>query len=252
MSKKVEVGDKYKTSRGDDYTILNYNSCNDIEILIHGYEKDVLMTVTASQVRKGYIKNPYNKSLCGVGYMGVGKFKSKGLNDKSTREYSVWNSMIMRCYSENGNINEGYEDCTVHPDWHNFQVFAEWFTKHPSFKYEGWHLDKDILIKGNKVYSEDTCCLVPCSVNNLFIKSNGSRGDLPVGVVKSGKKFMTQLGLAGDRIHLGTYTTAMEAFIVYKRAKEAYIKYVADVLYATQLEENVKEAMRNYEVDITD
>lgn len=55
----------------------------------------------------------------------------------------------------------------------------------------GWALDKDILVKGNKIYSPETCCFVPQEINNLFTKRKSCRGTLPIGVkyIKENKKF---------------------------------------------------------------
>ena len=60
---------------------------------------------------------------------------------------------------------------------------------------EGWQLDKDILIKGNKIYSPDTCCFVPSEINNLFVGCNKSRGSLPIGVTfnKRLKRYVAQI-----------------------------------------------------------
>ena len=44
------------------------------------------------------------------------------------------------------------------------------------------HLDKDILCKGNKVYSSETCVFVPARINSIILNSQNRRGDLPVGV----------------------------------------------------------------------
>jgi hypothetical protein len=46
-------------------------------------------------------------------------------------------------------------------------------------------LDKDILVKGNKVYSPDACVFVPQCINILFTKSHKShktKEKLPMGV----------------------------------------------------------------------
>ena len=46
----------------------------------------------------------------------------------------------------------------------------EWFDNPVNGYKEGYSLDKDILVKGNKIYSPETCCFVPQDVNILFTK----------------------------------------------------------------------------------
>jgi len=117
----------------------------------------------------------------------------------------------------------------------------------------GWALDKDILQKGNKLYSKDTCCFVPQEVNSLLIKRDNSRGEYPVGVCfrKATGKFMAQLTVNGKQKTLGYFTTPEEAFQVYKAAKEAQIKAVADK-WKYLLDERVFQALLAYEVNIDD
>ena len=50
------------------------------------------------------------------------------------------------------------------------------------------HLDKDILIKGNKIYSPQTCCFVPENLNSLITKNDSIRNNLPIGVSWDKKK----------------------------------------------------------------
>ena len=57
--------------------------------------------------------------------------------------------------------NIEYVDVTCVPEWHLFQTFAEWCDVQIGFNNEGWHLDKDILVKGNKIYGPDFCAFVP-------------------------------------------------------------------------------------------
>ena len=92
-------------------------------------------------------------------------------------------------------------------------------------------MDKDIVFKGNKLYSEDTCVFVPREINNLFTTRVRFRGEFPIGVhYSTGKgKFVAQISKNCDkRIHLGLFDTPEEAYLAYKKEKECYIKEVAE------------------------
>ena len=54
-------------------------------------------------------------------------------------------------------------------------------------------LDKDILIKGNKIYSQDTCIFVPKAINSLFTNRKRFRGEYPIGVYKGKKIFSVEI-----------------------------------------------------------
>ena len=89
-------------------------------------------------------------------------------------------------------------------------------------------------------------------VNKLFVKSNKTRGEYPIGVSKHGDKFVAHLSKGnGKVITLGTYDTPEEAFFAYKKAKEAYIKEVAEE-YKGKIPYRLYEALMNYEVEIDD
>ena len=118
-------------------------------------------------------------------------------------------------------------------------------------------IDKDILCKGNKIYSPQTCIIVPQRINKLFTKSNKLRGDLPIGVYynKQNKKYRSQISKIENgkkqRVYLGLYNTPQEAFESYKKAKENYIKQVADE-YKLYIPKELYDAMYDYRVEITD
>lgn len=181
----------------------------------------------------------------------VGKTKVDG---KAIREYSLWKGMLRRCFSEEYKQKKPtYNDVTCSKDWLSMTTFIEDVSQMKGFGLSGWELDKDILHKGNKLYSKDTCCFVPQEVNLLLIKSDNSRGEYPVGVYfqKASGKFMAQLAINGKRKYLGLFSSPEEAFQAYKTAKEAYIKVVAQK-WQHLLDERVYEALMNYTVDITD
>ncbi len=86
-----------------------------------------------------------------------------------SRAYSRWNSILMRCYCNSYHERfPTYKDCTVAKEWHNFQNFAKWFEEN---YIEGYHVDKDIKVKGNRVYGPDTCIFVTPQKNKEFSSS---------------------------------------------------------------------------------
>ena len=162
--------------------------------------------------------------------------------------------MLQRCYSSKLYIKRPtYKDCSVSENFKYFPYFKEWCNKQVGFDNEGWALDKDILLKGNKIYSEDTCCFVPNEINTLIINNKASRGGTPVGVhcSKETGKYLAKLTKCGVYAYLGTFNTPEEAFYVYKREKDKYIKEVADK-WKDNIDIRVYEALMNYEVSIYD
>ena len=114
-------------------------------------------------------------------------------------------------------------------------------------------LDKDILHKGNKIYSDETCCFVPEKINTLLIKCDKSRGDCPIGVTyrKRDKIYEVNCSNGEGSDYLGRFDNINDAFHIYKVHKEKIIKQRADE-YKQYLPQNVYEALYNYQVEITD
>jgi len=173
---------------------------------------------------------------------------------KDIREYQLWKSMLERCFSDGFKQSRPtYEGVTCSHEWLSMTNFIEDVSQMKGYGLSGWALDKDILVKGNKLYSKDTCCFVPAEVNSLLIKRDNCRGEYPVGVCfdKASGKFKASLAINGKRKHLGLFASPEEAFQVYKRAKEAQIKAVADK-WQHLLDERVYLALMAYEVNIDD
>ena len=77
---------------------------------------------------------------------------------------------------------------------------------------------------------------------------------MPIGVSYSPKKdkYISYVNNGfGNRTHLGTFSNPEEAFAAYKKAKEAWIKELANK-WKDKLKPNVYEALMNYQVEITD
>lgn len=239
-------GEKYTTNEGYQITIIEYRGAFDCDIYFENGL--ILQNIHCSSVLRGDIKNPYHCSVFGVGYFGVGDYKSK-IDKKQTKVYGVWSQMLQRCYSEKQQIKQPtYVGCFIDKRWHNFQVFAKWFEE--NYK-EGFALDKDILFKGNKIYSPETCCFVPQELNNLIIKNDKRRGKYPLGVSKNGSGFAARANINGEGINLGYFKTPEKAFEAYKKAKEKEIKDTAK-LCKNILPKKVYQALINYKIEIKD
>lgn len=209
--------------------------------------------------KNGKIKCPYERNVYRIGYLGEGKYKTSE-KGKITRVYATWHDMLKRCYDENFHKKHPtYKDCKVCENWLNFQNFAKWYYKnYYQIDGERMTLDKDILIKGNKVYSPDTCVFVPQTINNLFIKRDKARGDLFIGTTlhKNGK-YAVHCNLINPKTgksklkHLGLYDTQEKAFEVYKHYKERNIKQIADY-YKDEISEKLYNKLYSYEVEVID
>lgn len=163
-----KIGESYKNTKGELFYIIGYRNNKSVDIQFEDGSK--VYDKTYESVKKGWVKNPNTRSVVGVGYMGIGKYKSR-TNGKHNKDYVCWKSMLERCYSEKLHKRKPtYQDCYVCQEWHNFQNFADWFSKNYSYEtMHKWQLDKDIIVPGNRVYGPDTCCFVPNDINNKSI-----------------------------------------------------------------------------------
>lgn len=186
--------------------------------------------------------------------MAVKKWKSPVeivVNGKKCihKAYDKWHSMMRRCYSEKALARDKtYIGCSVCEEWHNYDVFYKWFEKN---YIEGYDLDKDLLENGNKIYSAKTCCFVPHSINSLLLASNASRGKYPIGVnyhKKSGR-FVSQISINGNRVHIGLFKTPEEAFEAYKAKKESTVLDMANKYFNSgMIDERIYNALISFKV----
>ena len=167
--------------------------------------------------------------------------------------------MLQRCYDPKfQEIYPTYKGCTVEDYLLNFQNMGKWINEnYYEVPGETMCLDKDILCKGNKLYSRKTCIFVPERINNLFTKSDKSRGKDPIGMYElpSGNYGVQCWDVNDKQIYLGTYSTKEEAFYAYKGYKERVIKEVIDSyegIIPEPFYSRLREAMYNYKVEIDD
>ena len=253
------TGETRLNNFGSETVIVEYRISKDMDVYFPEYDY-IFKGAAYQNFKNGEIKCPYEKRCYGHGFIGEGKHKTKE-NGKDTKSYRAWYNMLKRCYDPKYHEKRpSYKGCTVDKEWLNFQNFAKWFDEN-YYEIEGeiMALDKDILVKGNKIYSADTCVFVPHNINSLFTKRDKCRGELPIGVCynKHNRKFVSLCNIynykenKNKQIHLGYYDTPQEAFEVYKQFKEQNIREVANY-YRGKIPSKLYDAMCNYEVYITD
>ena len=258
MGNKIDrTGEERLNNFGSKMIIVEYRKYKDIDVYFPEYDW-TFKHATYQSFKKGTIKCPYEPRVYGYGYLGEGKYKMSE-NGKITDEYDIWHSMLMRCYDPKYQEKYStYKGCKVEDYLLNFQHMGEWIeNNYYEISGETMHLDKDILCKGNKIYSKETCIFVPSKINTLFIKCNKSRGNDPIGVTElpSGNYQAYCSNGYGKHIYLGVYSTKEDAFNVYKEYKEKLIKEIIDS-YEGKIPEphysRLREAMYKYEVGIDD
>lgn len=188
-------------------------------------------------IRYSQRKSSNLATVFNLGYMGVGSYSSYN----SYKIYQCWCDMFKRCYCTKFLVNNPtYIDCSVDPKWHNFQNFAAWYEKNwKPWMDSKWHLDKDILIPGNKVYGPDTCCFIPREINFLFTSVRGSKSGLPRGVQKRNGKFIVETKRLPNKKK--TYLKPESPFKNAEETHEAWKEYKTN--YIRRLTEEYREKL---------
>lgn len=207
----------------------------------------------------GKVKNPYAPSIYDMAFSGS-KYPICE-NSTPTKEYNAWRDMLRRCYDmQYLSLHPTYEKAEVCSEWLNYENFYEWIHSQSNYALwnnsKNWHVDKDIIQKGNKIYCPEKCCLIPQQINKLFIKHDKDRGNYPIGVHlrKDNNYFRASCADGtGKRVSLGQYNTFEEAFNAYKHYKEQLIKSIAQEAFIKgEIIKSCYDGMMNYTVEITD
>lgn len=244
-------GRLFKTNKCGDIVVINYFKATNV--IVQFLNTGARTKTCAGAILNGYVKDVFAPNIFNKGYLGC---HDANVTRKNTPEsYTVWLNMIRRCCCETYKQKRThYLSSVVDVRFESYFNYRSWCEKQIGFglkddKGRPFALDKDILIKGNKLYSEDTCCFVPEDINKLFVKNDQSRGECPIGV--SFHKARGMLRATLNKKQLGHFNTTEEAFQAYKTAKESYIKEVANK-WKDQIDPRVYAAMMRYEVEIND
>lgn len=190
-----------------------------------------------------------NKLVYGVGVSDKGKYLAS-INGKQTRAYYTWQNMLKRCYvPKHQEKHPTYIGCSVCPEWASFQNFAEWYeSKYPN-DGECYHLDKDLKVIGNKVYSPETCLLVSNRVNSFTVDCRSGRGKYMIGVSmrKDSGMFVAQCGnplIKRKNEYLGQFESELQAHLAWRKRKSE----LAYELAMTQDNQEVADALLQWKL----
>jgi len=251
------VGKEFTTNCGWKLIVLEYKSSFEVKVRWQDGSESIEST---AHIKNGSIKPANKPSVFGVGYFGVGKYSSKlrkngeKIDDKI---YNYWNRMLKRCYDPltlNKDKGASYRDVFVCDEWLCFQNFAEWAVSQVNSNTLDYHLDKDLLLEGNKIYSPETSCFIPSEINQFLIEGREGAYYRGVNVIKP-KTANAKIGYVArcntgiDREYLGFYNTPEEAFLAYKTRKEEYAKELAEE-WKGKIDDKAYFALLNYEVNI--
>lgn len=210
ISSGIELGGIYSSNSHGDFKVIYYHGYYSVGIKF--IDTGWCTEATLSAIVRGSIKDKMRPTRCGVGYFGVGKYKSS-VNNETTVAYRAWTDMIFRCYGDLAQkYRPTYKENSVCEEWHNFQTFAAWYEIH---SFDGCQVDKDIKVTGNKIYSPETCLCVTQEEN----------------IVKAHAKWFNMVNPKGEKVEIYN----MAAFC---RAHNLDERRMRDVYYGNKYSES--------------
>lgn len=249
MAEALKVGQRFKSKSYGYFTIHEYVGAYGVYAKFE--DTGYVSKTSAGNIRKGLVRDNLAKTVRGVGCFGVGPFKSRHPNNgPCTKEYGTWSSMIFRCYadSRDESVFRNYSDCSVCEEWHNFQNFAEWCQTQPEMLFEDSSIDKDIKVKGNKIYSPETCCFVPQYINTDVTGMKHQNSSGKAGVWKCKDSYISEITMFGAKSNLGNFSSLDDANHVHNRVKEAYISALADI-FRVKINPNIYAKLKAWRCD---
>lgn len=133
-------------------------------LIVRFVDTGYLTECRATNLVSGKVKDHRLPTVYGVGYLDGVKIHPRGAEQR--RIYDLWANMLKRVY---GGYDASYADVTVHTAWHSFRTFLNTFTDIPNYQAfldeEDVHLDKDLRVPENRMYSLQTCQFVSAKDN---------------------------------------------------------------------------------------
>ena len=154
LTSEIYVGNELTNNQGNVLTILDVV---ERRVTVEFHNTMFVKVVDKHHLRDGRARDPYEPTKYGIACVGVVKNYPK-------EDYKRWENMIERCYRGGGVGN--YKDCTVCSDWLVFENFYRDIQGLKNYGLPNMHLDKDLVKKGNRVYSLATCQFISSVLNS--------------------------------------------------------------------------------------
>lgn len=229
----LEIGQKIKTNTGE-VEVLSIDNQNVKIRFDDGYET----VASKDNVKRGNVRNPYFKTYFGVGYRGEGGYKMHG-----QLTYNKWSNIMVRCYNPQYKVDHPtYDGVYCCDEWHNYQTFCKWAYDQVGFGEKGFDLDKDLLFKGNKVYSPDTCVFIPQELNKILGNTGAGRGISTRSDLNG--KWMVRCNTIDGEIYLGCHEKSV-ALKIYQNFKLNYLEERAE-FWKGKIDPRAYEALKSY------
>lgn len=242
---RYAFGTQFQTKKGGACTVISYVNNKNVLVM---FEDGTLVNCRSGNLTRGMVSNPNKPSVFGVGVCDM-----DNIDCENNKKYQLWYSILRRAYSDVYHQGKPtYKDVEVCDRWKRFSKFSEDIEKIPFFDKSltsGYELDKDILVKGNRIYSPTTVCFVPRSINIIFKTPKNNQTKLPVGVTfnKRLNKYVACLNGYNEKSnHIGVFETVEEAHERYVLEKKKHLVNLLD-LYENEIEYKVYQALLNWD-----
>ncbi len=131
--------------------------------------------------------------------------------------------MLKRCYTSS---DKAYQDISVCDEWLTFSNYKRWYDAQPKPK-RPFDVDKDMLQGLSRVYSPETCLILPKRINNFLAVAN--KGMPGTYYEKDRDKFQSYCqSIDGTRKHLGRFESEIAAHRAWQSHKAEQIEKLAD------------------------
>lgn len=246
------IGEESINNQGEPMKIIEYIDCDNITVMFK--ESKTIVKSTYAHFKNGEIKDKNFKNIIKKERTCIGNTTTKDKNGNTKKSYNVWKGIIDRCCDEKfQKEHQSYQGCSICDEWLCYENFEKWYNEN-YYEIDGEMMcvDKDILYKNNKIYSPDTCIIVPTRINSMFKHRRKNKSIYPIGVgYAADKKLFTATAKCGDVRKTTYHKTSEEAFYSHKEMKEKMIKQIADE-YKDKIPSILYDAMYRYEMEITD